>query len=141
MSASVEACESSCMAKTTSNAELARRIEQLVQEHLAESRRAAEEAVMRAFGSATGGFEKASPAARKRRSSGRRSAAEVAKLGELLYSAICAHPGEGMAALAKEVGATVRELHRPMTRLKDEGRIRSVGKRHLTRYFPMASAS
>jgi hypothetical protein len=52
--------------------------------------------------------------------------------------AVCAHPGAAMTVLSAEVGATVRELHRPMTRLKRAGRVRSVGARHLTRYFPMA---
>jgi hypothetical protein len=39
------------------------------------------------------------------------------------------------------VGATAQELNQPMLRLKRAGRIRSVGTRHATRYFPMASAN
>ena len=127
------------MAKTTSNEELAKKIERVVEEHIAESRRVAQEAVARAFASPPAKSGRARPAAAKRRWKGRRSPDEVAELGERLYAAICAQPGAGMSALATEVGASVRELHRPMTRLKDDGRIRSVGKRHLTRYFPMAA--
>ncbi|MCA9620144.1 MAG: winged helix-turn-helix domain-containing protein [Myxococcales bacterium] len=128
------------MAKTTSNDELARHIERLVQEHIAESRRAAQEALDRAFGSATA--PKTARLVSKRRAGGRRRPPEeVAEIGERLYGAICAHPGEGMAAFAAEIGTTVSELHRPMTRLKRDGRIRSVGKRHLTRYFPIATSS
>lgn len=34
------------------------------------------------------------------------------------------------------VGAPARTLHRPMMLLKRAGRVRSVGTRHATRYFP-----
>jgi hypothetical protein len=71
----------------------------------------------------------------------RRRSAEVSELGERLYRAVCAHPGEGMAALAGELGASARELHRPMALLKQAGRVRSVGQRHQTRYFPRTGAS
>jgi hypothetical protein len=67
----------------------------------------------------------------------RRRSAEVSELGERLY----AHPGEGMAALAGELGASARELHRPMALLKQAGRVRSVGQRQQTRYFPRTGAS
>jgi len=129
------------MTKTTSNEELARRIEQLVREHIAESRRTAAEAVARAFTGASGvgaGGRKATVP--KRRAEGkRRDPEEVAALGERLYAAVCASPGQGMAAFARELGASVRDLQRPMTHLKRAERIRSVGVRHLTRYFPMAA--
>ena len=62
----------------------------------------------------------------------------MAALGERLYRAVCEHPGESMARLSGELGASARELHRPMALLKRAGRVRSVGERHATRYFPMA---
>jgi hypothetical protein len=43
-----------------------------------------------------------------------------------------------MAVIAPAVGSTARDLNRPMLRLKQAGRVRSVGTRHATRYFPMA---
>lgn len=58
---------------------------------------------------------------------------------ERLYRAVCAHPGETMAVLMVDAGASVRELNRPMNQLKASGRIRSVGSRNHTRYFPMAA--
>jgi hypothetical protein len=67
----------------------------------------------------------------------RRPPAEIAALGERLYKAVCATPGETMSILAGQVGVAARDLHRPMTCLKRAGRIRAVGSRHLTRYFPM----
>ena len=131
------------MAKTTSNEELAQRIEQLVREHVAESRRVAQEALERAFSTACAAPVQAVSAptsGRRRRAPERRRAPdEVAALAERLYAAVCAHPGEGMRLLATEVGSSVAELNRPMTNLKRDGRVRSVGERHLTRYFPKAT--
>lgn len=71
----------------------------------------------------------------------RRTPAEMAAMCERLYQAVCAHPGETMAVLTAHVGASVRELNRPMNQLKDAGRIRSAGSRNHTRYFPMAAAA
>jgi hypothetical protein len=39
--------------------------------------------------------------------------------------------------LAAGVGAPVRELVRPAKHLKKAGRIRTVGERNMTRYFPL----
>jgi hypothetical protein len=128
------------MTKTTSTQDLGRRIEQVVEEHIAESRRAAQEAVVRAFATANRrpSSAKSAPRATTGRTFERRSPEEVAALGERLYGAVCTNPGAAMAVFAAEIGATVRELNRPMTLLKRAGRVRSVGARHRTRYFPMA---
>ena len=129
------------MTNTANIHDLGKRIEQLVEEHIAASRSVAQEAVVRAFGSAP----RPAPSAKSPRrcvagrTFQRRPPEEVAALGERLYQAVCANPGVGMVVLAEEVGASVRELHRPMTLLKRAGRVRSVGARHLTRYFPMTS--
>jgi hypothetical protein len=130
--------------------DLGRRIEQLVAEHIAAARKVAQEAVARALGAATHHVpamvpvrplrRPAQPRAATSRTQARRPPEEVAALGERLYEAVCAHPGMGMAMLSKEVGAGVRALHRPMTLLRRAGRIRSVGTRRLTRYFPMVAA-
>jgi uncharacterized membrane protein YccC len=123
-----------------SNEDLAQRIEQLVREHVAESRRMAQEAVARAFSSSP-----PQPACRARKSSGkikagrRRTRSEMASVCERLYQAVCARPGETMAVLMQDVGASARELTRPMNHLKEAGRIRSVGLRNHMRYFPMVT--
>lgn len=129
------------MAKSTSNEELGERIERLVQEHIETSRRAAQQAVARAFASTTVAHRRA-PSGSRCRATGsgkRRSPTEIAALGDRLYRAVCEKPGETMAVLAADVGASARELHRPMSLLKRDGRVRSVGQRHLTRYFPLGS--
>jgi len=119
---------------------LIEQIEQLVREHIETTRRAAAEAVERAFASSSAAAMPRSSAARSsRRAPGRRRGPdEIAVLGERLYAAVVAEPGETMAVLAPAVGETPRDLHRPMAALKRAGRVRSVGERHQTRYYPTA---
>jgi hypothetical protein len=114
--------------------ELQNQIERLVREHLAEQRRAATAAIERAF--ACVATPNRAPVARS--TSGRRRArSEMSALADRLYAAVRAKPGETIAAIAAEVGETAKTLHRPMAHLKQAGRVRSAGQRHLTRYFPM----
>ena len=58
-------------------------------------------------------------------------------LSERLYEAICRHPGETMAVIAPVAGSTARDLRRSALLLRREGRVRSIGRRHATRYFPI----
>jgi hypothetical protein len=128
------------MTNTASIQDLSKRIEEVVQEHIATSHRVAAAALERAFAKAAA---KPSAATRTRRgvaeSGGarRRAPQEVSAIGERLYQAVCAKPGAAMTVLAADVGATPRDLNRPMMHLKRAGKIRSVGQRHLTRYFPL----
>jgi hypothetical protein len=126
------------MTNTATPQALCERIEQLVQEYISATRIAAQAAMDRAFAS-TGGEK-----VMKRRQDGaprpsrRRPSAEVAALGEQLYAAVRERPGETMTGLAPVVGRSARDLQRPMTLLKRAGRVRSVGRRQGTRYFPKA---
>jgi hypothetical protein len=116
--------------------DLEQQIESLVRDHVAALRRTAEAAVARAFSRASAtGRRSGTP----RRSGPRRAPAELSALSERLYAAICAHPGAAMSTLAAELGATPRELTRPAMQLRRAGRVRSVGQRQATRYFPMAA--
>lgn len=126
---------------THRNDTLSEQIEQLVRAHIEAIRREANEAVTRAFASAFVA-PRASAAPRPTRTMGRRrGAAALSALGERLYEAVRAQPGETMAVLAPELGCSPRELHRPMAALKRAGRVRSVGQRHQTRYYPTAVRS
>jgi hypothetical protein len=119
---------------------LGERIEQMVREHIAASRREAEDAIERAFEAA----RTISGAPRRRGSregQKRRASSELAALGERFYDAVCARPGESMAVLGACVGASARELHRSVALLKRAGRVRAVGERSHTRYFPMANGA
>ncbi len=128
------------MTKANTTWDLGERIERLVQEHISASRKAAEEAVERAFATAAKVPARATASAAKQ-ASPRRPSADISALGERLYRAVCAKPGETMAVLAPMAGASARELHRPMTLLRRAGRVRAVGRRHATHYFPMANAA
>ncbi len=105
------------------------------------SRRAAQDAMERAFGSTTVGPTRARRQISAPTGAKRRTPAEMTALGEQLYDVVCAKPGETMVVLAAKVGASARELHRPMSVLKRDGRIRSVGARSFTRYFPMTNGA
>ena len=133
--------------KTMNHGDLAEGIEHLVREYMSTIRIAAQGAVERAVAASVGGG--AAPSAKKRQPSAapssrqgpRRPSDEIGALSERFYEALCRSPGETMTVLAPIVGATARDLNRPMLLLKRAGRIRSVGTRHATRYFPMAPRS
>ena len=131
--------------KTMNHGDLAQGIEHLVREYISTIRIAAEGAVERAVAASVG--RSAAPSAKKQRSPSaapsrqqgmRRPSDEIGVLSERFYEALCRSPGEKMAVLAPMIGATARDLNRPMLVLKRAGRIRSVGTKHATRYFPMA---
>lgn len=124
------------------NETLVEQIERLVHTHMEAMRREASEAVVRAFASAlTGPRARTAPKQAHRVVGRRRGAAALSALGDRLFDAVRAQPGETMAVLAPGLGCSPRELHRPMAALKQAGRVRSVGQRHLTRYYPAAARS
>lgn len=121
----------------TNSEDLGKQIERTVREFIATSRTAAESAMRRAFASTPGAAE-ARPVGRPARNSRRRTPEEIAAMAQRLHDAVSARPGETMAVLAMDLGASASELHLSMSKLKGAGRVRSAGQRHLTRYFPMA---
>lgn len=123
--------------KTRDIERLEQQIEQLIREHLAECARRAMQAVERGFAATAKRTCPLRAKAARGAIGQRRSAADLDVLGERLAAAVCSKPGSTMVVLAAEVGATVRELERPAQRLKNAGRIRTVGERNLTRYFPL----
>lgn len=110
-------------------------VEQLLREHLAACEAAAADAVRAAFQRASA--PKASRARTVRAPAARRSREVIEAITEQLYEAIRRHPGETMAVIAPVVGATAKELNHPVTLLRRQGRIRTIGQRQFTRYFPM----
>lgn len=132
------------MRAKTSSESFEARIEQLVREHIAAIRAKAEAAVARGFAEPAGEAAKPGVPQSKRSArrpvSRRRTTEEVADLAERLCGAVQAQPGETMLRLAQEVGATPSELSVPVDRLREQGRVRTVGQRQHTRYFPAAPA-
>jgi hypothetical protein len=124
--------------------ELAGAIESLIGSYMAGVREAAQQAVERA----TVRFAAARPTRGGRTgssippaSANRRTAAELAGVCDALYEVVRTHPGASMVTLAEKMGAEMRILQRPMATLRATGRVRSVGQRHLTRYYPAVARS
>ncbi len=67
----------------------------------------------------------------------KRTPAELAALSDELFSAIADTPGESMPVLAERLGVDGRLLERPRILLTNAGRIKTVGRRQSTRYFPL----
>lgn len=132
------------MKSPMSSEELAHAIESLVAGYVEAGQRAAARAVETAFERATGrGHPKVRPYVRSRPAGPqrqRRTQADLEALTERLCNAVRAAPGESMARFSEHLGVPSAKLQRPMSRLRDAGRVRSVGERHLTRYFPSVGA-
>jgi uncharacterized iron-regulated membrane protein len=128
------------MANTTS--ELEQQIEQMVAAHVAALRKAAQSAVERAFAAASAAapIAVAARARGARATSKRRAGSELSALGERFFEALSRRPGETMGALSAEVGATAKELHRAVARLREAGRVKTVGERSQMRYFPLSAS-
>jgi hypothetical protein len=107
-----------------------------VREHIAEIHRSTAAALERAFASSSKPQKPTAQLPVRRTLSNRRDPDVVAALAERLHEAVCAAPGETMSVLAEKIGATTSELNRPMNNLRRQGRLRSVGTRNRTRYFP-----
>ena len=122
---------------------LSQRVEQVIHEHLAASRKAVEAAVLRAFAAGPRVPLRAAvpDAPRSRKMAPRRPPEELVALQERLLEEVRGRPGETMTVLAAHLGLPSRALHLPMAHLKRRGQVRSVGERHFTRYFPMAAES
>ena len=68
-----------------------------------------------------------------------RDSAELSALTERLYGAIVSQPGETMDVLAPAVGCPGPDLRVSIGHLVTRGRVKKVGERRSTRYFPMDS--
>ena len=111
---------------------------------VAASHAAAREALDEAFGNTHGGRNRdgggGQPHQRgtkSRSSSPRRSGAKIAELEGQFLGAVIAAPGEAMGVLAQRLGLSPQALQVPVARLKAAGRIKTVGSRQFTRYFPL----
>jgi predicted HTH transcriptional regulator len=119
--------------------DLRQQIEQLIQNYFEESRKIAEEAIAQAFSKAAKKKTKSSINKNSRTSSDPvRSPGEISALSDKLYETVCKTPGETMAVLAKDLGLSGKELRFPMVKLKKANKVRFIGHRNGTRYFPLA---
>jgi transposase-like protein len=131
----------------TTNHDLARQIEDLVRQHVDALRASAAAAVARAFGAVPPALASArastpaKPVRTRKQGAPRRAPAELVALGERFYAVLCQRPGETMTTLAPQVGVAPRVLQVAVARLRRDGRVRVIGKRSHTRYYPMATSS
>lgn len=119
--------------------QLAKAIEELVAAYVDAGRQAASEAIDRSFVSRAGRRPRSvgkRPPTTGRVPGRRRSTEEIETIAEQLYALVRANAGESMATFAEQLKTRTADLHRPMMKLKAEGRVRSVGQRHQARYFP-----
>ncbi len=138
-----------CDQERMTSQDLAQQIDRLIREHIAAIRRAAA-AVEKAFAAAAREPDRkpqraharlVAGASTKVRAAPRRPPDDIAELGEKFYVALRAAPGETMLTLAPVVGASPRALQVVVARLERANRVRSVGQRQHTRYFPMSAAA
>ena len=121
--------------------ELAGAIESLVASYMDEVRQVAQEALQRGLCRQGGTRRPANKVTRQRSQAPRpeakrRTEAEIDATSEQLCALVRARPGESIVALAEGMGVPASTLQRPMAKLRAESRVRTVGERHLIRYFP-----
>ena len=125
--------------------DLNKKIEAVVQAHIAALRDQVHATVEQTFQQLAGEpAARSKPTATRRASaqpSKRRTSAELSELADRLYEAVRQNPGETMAVIAGKLGSTPYELSRSVSQLKADGRIRSAGHRSQTRYFPMVQST
>ena len=126
-------------------AQIEERINEMVGDVLVLIRQAANDAINNTLSgtAATGGVKAAGQKRAKRRVSKpqpRRSPEELSALCERLYQKVDEQPGKGMAVYAEELGIAARDLGVVMQRLRKAGRVRTLGERDRTRYYPMDQA-
>ncbi len=123
-------------------------VEAVLRRHIATYQAAAQAAVARAFRTVTtmdvrkAGESVSRP--RRTRQKPRtpyRSAETIAALATQLQSAVLSQPGQTMRELAAQLDTPVADLAVPMARLKRSGRVRRVGARQFTRYYPKTGRS
>ena len=120
--------------------QLANAVESLVASYIDEVRQAAQQAIERSLSRSVQAQRSAKSTVHRpaspRLATKRRTAAELDETCEKLCALVRARPGESIVTLAQDMGASAGTLQRPMAKLRTEGRVRSVGERHLMRYFP-----
>lgn len=67
----------------------------------------------------------------------RRDRREIDQLTDRFLEVVRSDPGQPMTVLAPKLGVSATDLQVPVARLKATKRVKTVGQRNLTRYFPV----
>jgi hypothetical protein len=121
--------------------QLAQAIEALVAAYVDDARRLAQLALDQAFGRTAAAASRPSRTSGRPRSDAdlvgkRRSRQKMTEMQEKLVVLVAARPGISMPEIVEEMGMPMSSMRRPLVALRADGRVRSVGERNLTRYFP-----
>lgn len=73
----------------------------------------------------------------KKKETSQRSKDEIAALETQFLAVVRSNPGQSMAVLASQVGVKRSELRVPVVRLRAKKKIKLVGQRQFTCYFPV----
>ena len=73
----------------------------------------------------------------RKQSSPSRSSEEIATLSAKFLTVVQDNPGQLMSTLAPKLGLKANQLRVPATRLKATKKIKTIGNRSSTRYFPV----
>jgi predicted Rossmann fold nucleotide-binding protein DprA/Smf involved in DNA uptake len=129
------------MAKDHPTLTLREDLELALRRYLADGRRVILETVSRFFEPSSSDSKR--PSTRKKserrkpvRRIARRSHDELNTIGEKVVQALRMSPGASAAEVASALGLDKAQLLAPMLQLRAQGRIRKVGERTSTRYFP-----
>lgn len=69
------------------------------------------------------------------RKAGRRSADQVASMGDTVLAHVRANPGQRLEEMGRELGVPTEELKRPISNLMGAGALRTEGRKRGTKYF------
>ena len=117
---------------------LSTEIESAIQQIVEASHAAAQQALDRALGRGSAPRRRARPRpASGRRGYKKRSTQEVSALAEQFYSAVCERPGQTIGVLADALELPTAQLRASVSVLRRGGRVRTVGNKQHTRYFPV----
>jgi hypothetical protein len=139
----IAACDVEIM---TTPPDLSKQIEDIVRQHVDALRASAAAAVARAFAAvplplSMRASTQTRPVRPRKKAAPRRGPEELVTLGERFYTVLCQRPGETMTTLAPQVGVAARVLQVAVGRLRRDGRVRVIGKKQQTRYYPMATSA
>lgn len=118
--------------------ELESTIEDLVSGFIEETRRTVREAVERAAHKTASDikYKQSAKPTCKRTPKKVRNSKDIEKIAEQLCALIRTHPGEHIQVFVEALGLTPKQLYRPMSKLRADGRVRCIGERNQVRYYP-----
>jgi len=100
------------------------------------ARRAAIDTLESALGKHGAGTALGRGGAGSRRRGGKRTSAELDKMGEAFVTFVTKHPGMRIEQINKELGTNTKDLALPIRKLIADGTVKTKGEKRSTTYFP-----